>query len=111
MEQNQSFSVESMLKCCDFKWGGGGINVIMPLIFPQGPFWTSPLNMYSILSYYNIIMTTDAINDYQNNPLNCNVTIPNYETLCTAGIFATYPQSFLTLGIGFFDQVSYGVLI
>ncbi len=49
---------------------------------------------------------TDAINDYQNNPLNCNVTIPNYETLCTAGIFATYPQSFLTLGIGFFDQVS-----
>ena len=48
---------------------------------------------------------TDAINDYQNNPLNCNITVPNYETLCTAGIFATYPQPFLTLGIGFFDQV------
>lgn len=42
--------------------------------------------MYSILSYS---MTTDAINDYQINPLNCNVTIPNYEMLCTAGIFAT----------------------
>ena len=24
MEQNQSFSVESMLKCCDVKRGGGG---------------------------------------------------------------------------------------
>ena len=60
-----------------------------------------------LFSIYSLIAcTTDAINDYQNNPLNCNVTIPNYETLCTAGIFATYPQSFLTLGTGFFDQVS-----
>ena len=36
----------------------------------------------------------------------CNHTITDYKTLCTAGIFATYPKSFLTLGTGFFDQVS-----
>ena len=45
MEQNESFSVESILKCCDIKRGGGegvNVNVIMTLIFPQG-LWTSPL--------------------------------------------------------------------
>ena len=49
--------------------------------------------------------SADAINSYQNDPLNCNVTAPNFKTLCTGGIFATYPQDFLSLGIGFLDQV------
>ena len=46
MEQNQSFSIESMLKCCDVKRGGEGVkinvNIIMTLIFPQG-LWTRTL--------------------------------------------------------------------
>ena len=39
MEQNQSCSVESMLKCCDVmregEWIKINVNVIMTLIFPQ----------------------------------------------------------------------------
>ena len=50
-------------------------------------------------------MSVDAITSYHNNPLNCNVTADNYKTLCTAGIFATYPKDFLSLGVGILDQV------
>lgn len=52
---------------------------------------------------------SDAIISYHDNPLNCNVTVPEYKTLCTAGIFATYPKEFLSVGIGFIDQVKSSV--
>ena len=45
MKQNWSFSVESMLNCCDMGGGGGEVNnniIITMLIFSQG-VWTSPL--------------------------------------------------------------------
>ena len=52
---------------------------------------------------------TDAINNFETtHNLNhnvCNHNITGYKTLCTGGIFATYPKDFLTLGTGFFDQV------
>ena len=46
-----------MLKCCDVKGGGGGnVNVIMTLIFPQG-LWTRPQHIayYSINSVVNYV--------------------------------------------------------
>ena len=49
----------------------------------------------------------DAIHDYESKQLvpQCHNTTSDYRTLCTGGIFATYPKDFLTLGTGFFDQV------
>ena len=49
----------------------------------------------------------DAIHNYEAQQVGdaCNHTISDYKTLCTGGIFATYPKDFLTLGTGFFDQV------
>ena len=63
MEQNQSFSIESMLKCCDFKRGGRevNVNVIMTLIFPQG-LRTRPLILSNSLASVKIICAV-AIND------------------------------------------------
>ena len=48
-------------------------------------------------------MITDAIENFHQH--GCNMTLTDYKTLCTGGIFATYPKDFLTLGTGFLDQV------
>ena len=52
---------------------------------------------------------TDAIDNYEsarNLPDNvCDHNITAYKTLCTGGIFATYPRQFLSLASGFIDQV------
>ena len=50
----------------------------------------------------------DAIYNYETHV--CNNTISDYKTLCTGGIFATYPKDFLTLGTGFFDQVQLSLI-
>ena len=54
MEQNQSFSIEYMLKLHTVilreRGGGQNVNVIMMLIFPQG-FWTGPLIMNTIIMH------------------------------------------------------------
>ena len=49
----------------------------------------------------------DAINDYESKQMipDCLNATSDYKTLCTGGIFATYPKPFLSLGTGFFDQV------
>ena len=59
--------------------------------------------------YIYVCVHVDAIHDFQIESRQlvpeCLNTTPDYRTLCTGGIFATYPKDFLTLGTGFFDQV------
>ena len=69
-----------------------------------------PIAIKDLLQYCFFFPTyvhVDAINSYESQQLvaDCYNTTSDYKTLCTGGIFATYPKPFLTLGTGFFDQV------
>ena len=57
--------------------------------------------------FFFFSFNVDAIHNFERlqSVSACNHTVSDYKTLCTGGIFATYPKEFLTLGTGFFDQV------
>lgn len=52
--------------------------------------------MFYVLFYFVVCISLDALFDF---PESFNITGP------TAGIFATYPATHLTIVNGFFDQV------
>jgi MIP family channel proteins len=60
---------------------------------------------YSIAQFLGAFFSSAVVYGTYIDALNSFELCDTYSTPCTAGIFATYPQPYLTLGRGFLDQV------